>query len=269
MYRLPRHEYTPRNDGVVMTRVRGMIELSIVNNGFELADREQKSIVGQRAAIRFFDAEDPIDVENLRKTMNAEGTQKWLESVGELRSADDIREWINGEGKWSSFNGLLFAVTPSIKKDEKTSEAMGFIYFYCSEDEKKRAERMVAKGLLPKNATEGRIYEFGAATRPNESGSQKESGLMSSALRESCWELGGFRPNTTVFAFIDPSNIDSQRMIDAGGFVCVGEMNYDGDETGIKDKVYVLDWKLLQRKLVEKSYINIIDTSDKGFQPLI
>lgn len=245
-----------------------MIELNSVIDESEINTKEQKSIVGQNAAIRFFDAENPVDVENLRKIMNAEGTQKWLAGVDKLRNADEIRKWIKGEGEWSRFDGLLFAVTSSIKNKEKASEAMGFIYFYCSDDEKKRAERMVIKGFLPKNATEGKVYEFGVASLPGENGLQKGSGLMASALRESCSEVGGLRPDTTIFAFVDPENVDSQRAVEAGGFVCVGEMNYDGNETGIKDKVYVLDWKLLQKKLVEKSYTGIIDTSDKGFQPL-
>jgi RimJ/RimL family protein N-acetyltransferase len=95
--------------------------------------------------------------------------------------------------------------------------------------------------------------EVSLALRPLKDGSSSGSGLMSSALRQSCLQVKSWfsdlkEQDLVIYAFVNQNNPASIRVIEAAGFIKKGEMKYDSTSEG-KSLVYILSWRKLKRKV--------------------
>lgn len=207
---------------------------------------------GQAAAIRFFDTRSHEDFEAMREIMKGKHVKKWMDYTGTF-TKEDYLDWAGTHTN----NHFLFAVL-----DARTSTlsdlsfVRGFVYLYSEREEKFRIKRMQKYGLL--KTVNGPQYslEVSFALRPILPGMHSGSGLISSALRQSCQQvkllLEAFGPaEVELFAFIDQENIPAQRTVEAAGFVNRGLMRYDPD-SDVDSVLYILDWQLLEQKISQR-----------------
>lgn len=212
------------------------------------------TLPGETAGIRFFKLNSVTDFEVLRSIIKAKGSQAWLEDPSLSKS--EYRDWVGTETP----NSYLFAVlkahplTPS-----NHASVRGFVYLYSEFSEKFRLKRLVKAGLLPATVLDSPCLEVSFAARPHRHGHQTGSGLMSSAVRLSCYQArhqlkSVGLSNLAVIAFINPQNEPARRTLVASGFNHIGQMLYDRDSPTISD-LYRLNWRKLreisQKKLLE------------------
>jgi hypothetical protein len=98
--------------------------------------------------------------------------------------------------------------------------------------------------------------EVSFAVRPSSDGQQAGSGLMSSSVRQACLQVkmllaSSDEPEIELFGFVDQENLAAQRTMEASGFVKRGLMKYDADSE-VESVVYILNWRVLQRKVRDK-----------------
>ncbi|PWU23593.1 hypothetical protein C5B42_02410 [Candidatus Cerribacteria bacterium 'Amazon FNV 2010 28 9'] len=208
-------------------------------------------IPGQAAAIRFFDASSERDFFAMQDILKGRETKRWMEDAGVI-SKQDYREWA-GIHTHKSF---LFSVHDARLEKEERDVIRGFVYLYDEGQEKHRMQRMIQKELISPDQGRVSALEISFAARPFSGGLQLGSGLISSAVRQSCLELRSLlsiqKPSDLlIFAFVDPENLPSHRTMEAAAFVRQGEMKYDRDSYE-ESIVYTLDWNLLEKKLEER-----------------
>lgn len=163
--------------------------------------REQRNLVGEKAAIRFFDSNDRQDMSKLRAIVASPGAQQWMEEVAELDD-EDLRVWAQEKGGWKKRNAFLFAAVNNADHPSNVNEAVnssdhpnlageveGFVYFYSGHDERTRVSRMIQQGFLPAAALSARSYEVSMAVAPDAQGKQETSGTMASSLRQALFEV--------------------------------------------------------------------------------
>lgn len=206
---------------------------------------------GQAAAIRFFDPQSQEDLQAMKEILSGKEVKKWMDDPGVSKS--DYRDWAGTESNTS----FLFAVLDARVNDpEQMKHVRGFVYLYSEREEKFRVKRMEKLGFVEPTDKERYMLEVSFAARPMPDGLQSGSGLMSSALRQCCLQVYTLldapeRPDVQLFAFVDPENLPAQRTLEASGFVRKGTMKYDWDSPD-KTVLYILSWRLLQRKIREK-----------------
>jgi len=210
-------------------------------------------IPGQAAAIRFFDPDSSDDLLAMREILKGKQVKKWMDNTQQLSQAD-YRDWAGTETAASFLFATLDARSSSL---EEGQFVRGFVYIYSEREEKFRVKRMEKQGFLESVTGIRHALEVSFAVRPLSDGVQLGSGLMSSALRQSCLQVeklltSSDQPEITIFAFIDPENLAAQRTVEAAGFTLRGPMHYDWDSED-ESNLYILDWPLLHHKVEERS----------------
>lgn len=225
-----------------------------LGSSVNLTNTELSHIIGQAAAIRYFDENSREDFTVINEILKDKRVKSWMDDAGKI-TWTDYKDW---SGRHSN-DSFLFSVHDSRLKNENEIKVIkGFVNIYSGHGEKYRAKRLIQLGILPKNKSK-HILEISMAVRPLQDGQITGSGLMSSALRQSCLQvrswLGSMQDSELViYGFIDPKNLASIRAIEAAGFVKKGKAKYDS--TASEDSlVYILSWRKLKKKLREK--INI------------
>jgi hypothetical protein len=207
---------------------------------------------GQAAAIRFFDPNSNEDLEAMREILKGKQVRKWMDDASQI-SQSEYRDWAGTNTKSS----YLFAVLDARTSDpEEMKYVRGFVYIYSERVEKFRIRRMEKLGLVEPANGERHMLEASFAVRPLPDGMQQGSGLMSSALRQSCLQVQMLlnsvtQPDVEIFAFTDQENFAAHRTLEASGFVKRGHMKYDWDSPE-ESLFYMLNWRLLQKKVREK-----------------
>ncbi|HEX7017871.1 MAG TPA: hypothetical protein VF209_03120 [Patescibacteria group bacterium] len=218
---------------------------------------------GQAAAIRFFDPHSEADLAAMREILKGKQVKRFMDDARQL-SKTEYREWA-GTATNTSF---LFAVLDARVTDPKEMEYVrGFVYLYSEREEKFRVKRMEKQGFLAPATGERYVLEVSFAVRPLRYGVQSGSGLMSSALRQSCLQVKTLldspdRPEVQIFAFVEQGNTNAYRTLEASGFVWRGRMKYDADSPE-EAELYFLNWRLLQKKVRER----LIETLKQNEQP--
>lgn len=208
-------------------------------------------IPGQAAAVRFFDPDSRDDFDAMLDIVKAKESRKWMDDTRLSRA--DYREWA---GDYSDTSYLFAVHDARMDSREDLEKIRGFVYIYNERAEKFRVKRMEQLGFLSKSDEKRLALEVSFALRPMPSGQQSGSGLMSSALRQSCMQIRAIlnypkQANLVLFAFIDPENIPSRRTVEAAGFQKVGEMTYDST-TREQKELFILNWTVLHNKLTGK-----------------
>lgn len=207
---------------------------------------------GQAAAIRFFDPSSEEDLFAMRDILKGKQTKKWMDDPGRI-SLSDYQDWAGTATKTS----FLFAVHDARLTDlNEVNYVRGFVYIYSEREEKFRVKRMEKQGFLQPYEGERYALEISFAARPLPDGVQSGSGLMSSAVRQSCLQVqllleSTNKPKVEIFAFVDQDNLAAQRTLDACGFTKRGQMKYDWDSEG-ETALYILDWDILNQKVRAK-----------------
>ncbi|MEO8580952.1 MAG: hypothetical protein ABI425_00050 [Patescibacteria group bacterium] len=207
---------------------------------------------GENAAIRFFDPNSKEDLFAVRAILQSKQVKKWMDDTRQV-SESEYREWAGTESDTS----FLFAIHDSRKTDpEETKFLRGFIYFYSEREEKFRVRRMEKQGFLQTALGQRYVLEVSFAARPLQDGPESGSGLMSSALRQSCLQVKMLldspqKPVVELFAMVDVENMGGQRTLEASGFEKKGQMKYDWDSP-VESYLYFLNWELLQNKIRQK-----------------
>ncbi len=207
---------------------------------------------GQKAAIRFFDPNSSYDLGVIREILKGRQAKKWMDDTATL-TVSDYRDWAGTENKLS----FLFAVLDATKSLEVVNQDLnGFVFIYSEREEKYRVRRMEKAGLILSSANERFMLEVSFAVRPQADGTQAGSGLMSSALRQSCLQvellLASGKPDLVeIFAFIDPDNLPAKRTLEASGFEHKGNMRYDSDSLD-QSELYLLNWGVLYQRVKDR-----------------
>lgn len=205
-------------------------------------------IPGQAAAIRFFDPDLESDFQAIRHITSHKSITTWMDDTGNI-SRRDYRDWVSKHTSQS----FLFAVHDTRAPLAEIAEVRGFVYIYSERAEKYRVKRMFRQGFLTRQSLKGHLLEVSMAVRPTPAGQITHSGIMSSALRQSCLQVRALldypkNDSLTIFAFIDPHNIASIRAIESSGFIRRGAMKYDSDSSEIHD-LYTISWRKLHSKI--------------------
>lgn len=207
---------------------------------------------GENAAIRFCDPNSRDDFFALQTILQTKQVRKWMDDAKAL-SESEYREWAGAEEDTS----FLFAVHDTrITTPEEARKMQGFVYFYSEREERIRVKRLVKRGLMPESTQQRYALEVSFARQALPDGQQTGSGLMSSALRQSCLQIqilleSDQKPSIELFAFVDPENYPAQRTLEASGFEKKGEMKYDWDSYE-EDFFYLLNWETLHQKVRDK-----------------
>lgn len=207
---------------------------------------------GQPAAIRFFDPNSLEDLAAMREILKGKQVKKWMDDAQQI-SHSDYREWAGTPSKSS----YLFAIHDARTGDPKDMKHVrGFVYIYSEREEKFRVKRMEKLHFIEPCDRVCYFLEISFAIRPLANGEQSGSGLMSSAIRQSCLQVRTLLTteepsDVEVFAFVDPGNIPAQRTLESSGFVKKGLMKYDWDSPS-ESCLYILNWRVLQRKIRQK-----------------
>jgi hypothetical protein len=211
-------------------------------------------VPGENAAIRFFDPDSVSDLQSMQAILKGRESKKWMDDAAPL-TISDYQDWAGTH----THEHFLFAVldarnpTPSV-----LINVHGFVYLYSEKTEKFRVKRMVKRNLLPEGTDPYRCLEISFAAKPRDSGVQAGSGLIGSAVRQSCQQVsllldGQADPQNPLylFAFVDLNNGPAQRTLESAGFEARGHMRYDWDSQ--EDSVfYLLNWQKLQEKIRQK-----------------
>ncbi len=160
--------------------------------------------------VRFFDAMNLKDLEDLKKITISRGVKQWMTDIHGIKHRD-YRTWMREQGKGGMF---LFAVAD-------TERIWGFVYAYPSDTIRGRIEISYAKA------------EGGPA------------GIMSEAIRLSCELVAEYifskRPGKKnppiIIAEIEESNVPSIKVIEKAGFVQI--RNFDDEDNG----VWQMNWE--------------------------
>jgi hypothetical protein len=204
---------------------------------------------GEAAAIRFFKPSSIKDLSIMRTILKAKPVKEWMDYAGYLSK----REYLELTDKKSK-NAFLYAVLDTRTSDlKKLNQVRGFVYFYSEREEKFRVKRMVKQELFTAKRGEAYYLEASFALKP---GNLKGSGLMSSALRQACYQThlllnSPSKPDIQIFAFVDPENLPARRTLEASGFKLAGHMLYDRDSSE-ESALYLLNWRLLHKKMRKK-----------------
>jgi RimJ/RimL family protein N-acetyltransferase len=219
---------------------------------------------GQAAAIRFFDPEAPKDLESMRIILKAKPVKRWMDEVEYLSKAD-YKEWAGTPSKTS----FLFAVLDARTSDFKDlNRVRGFVYLYSEREEKYRVKRMEKAGFIAPKKGESYYLEASFALRPIDPKVHTGSGLMSSALRQSCLQAhlllnSPKKPDIQIFAFVDQDNLPAKRTLESAGFVLQGHMKYDRDSEDASS-LYLLNWRKLHKKIRQQLLNSASETAHKG-----
>lgn len=209
-------------------------------------------IPGQAAAIEFFDPDSKEDYLAIRAIMESRDVRTWMDDAGKI-SYSDYKSWA---GKYTN-ESFLFAVHDArLLRPEDIKEVRGFVNVYSERSEKFRIRRLRKARLLPGNLRGKHVLEVSMALRQTVNSSKSGSGLMSSALRQSCLQVRSLldnprRSKIILFGFVDKKNVASKRAMEAAGFVEKGETKYDNDSPD-SSFLYVLSWRKLYQKVREK-----------------
>jgi len=218
---------------------------------YKLPLEELSHIVGQAAAIRFFDENSRDDFEAVNEILQAKQIRNWMDDAGKI-SWKDYRIWAGTHTKQS----FLFSVHDSrLEKKSQIKVVRGFVNIYSERGEKYRVKRMVKEGIIKESGNK-HFLEISMAIRPFEDGSISGSGLMSSALRQSCLQVRSWlnypkESELVIYGFIDPKNVASIRAIKAAGFIEKGKSLYDSTADD-KSLVYILSWRKLKKIVNDK-----------------
>lgn len=206
---------------------------------------------GENAAIRFFEPNSPDDLLSMQEILKGKQVKKWMDNTARI-SKSEYREWAGTEHNTS----FLFAVLDSRLPEPHNKTVRGFVYIYSEREEKFRVKRMEKLGFIQTTVGQRYALEVSFAVKPAQNGEQTGSGLMSSALRQSCLQVQMLldsvqKPTVELFGFVDQENMAAQRTLEASGFEKKGEMKYDWDSEE-NTLLYFLNWELLQHKVRQK-----------------
>lgn len=206
-------------------------------------------VPGESAAIRFFDPDSREDLEGMREILKGKQSKKWMDDTTML-SKSEYDDWARTVSNMS----FLFAVLDASHFDnQEVRKVRGFVYIYSEREEKFRVKRMEKMGFIKPTTKPRHLLEISFAARPMKYGAQSGSGLVSSAVRQSCLQVRTLlnsleKMDVEIFAFCDPENMGAQRTVEASGFERKGLMYYDS-EADEKTILYILNWKKLQEKV--------------------
>lgn len=209
-------------------------------------------IPGQAAIIRFFDPDSDADYQAMKAIVTAKQSQVWMDDSRSLPRS----EYYDWAGTTTN-DSFLFAVhSASATTDEELAYIRGFVYFYSERSEKFRVKRMEKMGFFTPNQPHRHALEVSFAARPLPDQTQQGSGLMSSALRQACFQVKNLinparQADVQLFGFVDPDNFPAQRTLTASGFIKKGTMKYDPDSEDVS-LLYVLSWRRLTQKTTQK-----------------
>ncbi|HEX8924061.1 MAG TPA: GNAT family protein [Patescibacteria group bacterium] len=235
----------PRQISHTTVSLTGILKNRFLNHRFEVD--EMSHIPGQTAAIRYFDENSRSDFEAVNDILSAKQVKHWMDDAGKI-SWSDYQYWA---GKHTD-EAFFFAVHDSRLEDkEQIREVRGFVDIFSGRSEKFLAKRVIKAGFVSPEAK--KVLEVSLALRPLKNGEISPSGLMSSALRQSCLQVKSALHNhnekdIVIFGFVDPQNLASARVLEAAGFVKKGKMKYDA-EAEQEIFLYVLSWRKLQKKV--------------------
>ena len=223
----------------------------------EFVTIEQKSIIGQRAAIREVNLNDPDEIRRLMTIDQSPGHIKWFNSKPEDFTAMDeegILEFVTAPGH------RLFVVSGSsqhsdINKSHEVGKLQGWVK--VNPDDETRVVELREKKIVPQNYLP--IIEISYAKLPDAPSGQKASGV-----RQVCIEAVKLNrehkpqrdyPNLSIVAYVIDdergTNEDSIPVLEAAGFEEKGKVRYDEDASQ-PDRVFVLNWEKLDEKLKSK-----------------
>jgi hypothetical protein len=227
---------------------------------------EMVRTVGEKAALRPFNTEDPKDIQKLRDIDHWSETLKWVYDPGApLYEAKGLRNWVKDFFQNRRYK-TLFAISSSdesIPAFEK-GEAQGWIRMDAAASVNTRLKNALGISLanLP-NPIEVTYVKHPEAPK----------GLMASGLRQACWQVSRMDgsitddqaiPHRIIFAFVKPENLDSITVLDHSGFVkkasgVYWHLNDPLSNPHDKYDCFVLDWAKLQNITQAKALNELIN----------
>lgn len=234
--------------------------------GFRLATDGLSHIIGENAAIKFADESSRTDFEAINEILTHKKIRHWMDDAEKL-SWNDYRHWAGNHTDQS----FLFTVHDSrLENIQDIKKIRGFVNLYSEKGEKFRVKRM-AKLKIIENPENKHFLEFSMALRPKKNQTAR-SGLMSSALRQSCLQvktlLNKKDSELIIFGFINPENTASIKAIQAAGFIKKGKAKYDSTSEEESD-VYILSWRKLKKIIKLKMEIGLRKKMKVIFEPQI
>jgi RimJ/RimL family protein N-acetyltransferase len=190
----------------------------------------------EKAWIKKPDANNPDDVEAIKRIDAQPGVQKWM--VGPPLTAEDFSE--------ENFYGFC--------EEENTKGISGFVYLYDADEE--LIDRLIGKKLIESSKT-AKILEmsFARYTDPNIPREKQKRGITSSAARQIAFVILEKEKNILITGFTNPENLLSENAIKSVGFVLKGKILYDKDSRE-EDNFWILDKEGLEKILEMKKTNN-------------
>ena len=218
---------------------------------------EQKSIVGQHAAIREVNTSDPDEIRRLMEIDRSPGHIKWFNSRPEdftSMNETEMRDFV------ADPNHHLYIVSGSslhneIRKRSEVGRLQGWVK--VNPDDDKRVEELRNQKIIPQNKLP--VFEISYAKHPD-----APSGQMASGVRQVCIEgvklnlvldPESNRPYMSIVAYVIDdergTNKESIQVLEASGFEEKRKVIYD-EAASRPDRVFVLNWEKLDEKLKSK-----------------
>lgn len=250
------------NRHIVDIKLKPISDKKVINKRIEKAIKGMSNVIGQVAAIRLFDPDSDMDYQSLKKILSHKLVKIWMDDTEKI-SKSDYREWAGNETNKS----FLFAVHDTrLLRTKEITKVRGFVNFYFERSEKYRLKRLQKVKLLEKPA---KYYLEVSMALLIDGQKALSSGLMSSALRQSCLQVRSMlncrkQSDIVVFGFVDPKNISSIRSMEASGFVSKGKTKYDNDSID-ESLLYVIDWSKLHKK-INGSLLKVFENKIKIIQ---
>ena len=209
-------------------------------------------IVGQNAALRLINVDDPSDVERYWETDQSVGDDLMVDGIETL---DELIANAQGNGPHIGFTYAISGVA-----GDETGELQGFVQFTPDKGDELR-EKIEQTGLFH-FARDIAIWEISYARHPHAA-----NGQVASAARQACvlllTELGRDEcyPRVAIIGCVGPDeNPASMRVLASAGFAPLASSREEPlamiryhDEAPSLDSVWLLNWNLLNQKLRAKA----------------
>lgn len=219
--------------------------------------RKMWRIPGEKAALRWFDPHDAIDMKRLREIDRDSEVNKWMAYPGEGDTPDDKLKMLV-ENKSTI---LRFAVVKSEGEADEIGEVQGWVRF------DQNPQRIAKVNQVDPYLLQGKkLIDVTFARYPK---SNPGEGLISSALRQMSlfvlaeWEFlksktGEDTDNLSpidmaVIAYVEPDNVVSKRVLEKAGFTKKLDNIVYSEEEPRPNELWLLDWDKVHKIAHSKS----------------
>lgn len=202
-------------------------------------NREQIRYVGEKSAIRFFNPQDPEDLERMEKTLKDKAVAAFVEDIGNM-TAGDIKNWLTRykDEKRTKDWEVCYVVSGSIGvKPEEFGEIQGFVNLYPEENYRK---------FLPKKYKEAKqVVSISYGRYP-----EGKPGQISGAIRQACMEIDKLKGDMVIALLIEEENNAGIKTAEDACFDNYGAViGTDEEGKDEKDVLFILNWNRLNTRL--------------------